>query len=64
MLLEVAHASGGNVPLVASPLKIPTSPVEVRYPPPLLGQHTDEILSSVLGFDAGRIQQLREDGVI
>ena len=64
MLLEVAHASGGNVPLVASPLKIPTSPVEVRYPPPLLGQHTDEILSSVLGFDAGRIQRLREDGVI
>jgi len=64
MLLDVPHAGGGSVPLVASPLKIPTAPVEVRYPPPLLGQHTDEILSSMLGLDAERIRQLREDGVI
>jgi len=62
--LDVPHPGGGSVPLVASPLKIPTAPVEVRYPPPLLGQHTDEILISMLGLDAGRIQQLREDGVI
>jgi len=64
MLLEVPHSGGGHVPLVASPLKIPTAPVEVRYPPPLLGQHTDEILTSILGLDAERIRQLREDGVI
>lgn len=64
MLLDVPHAGGGSVPLVASPLKIPTAPVEVRYPPPLLGQHTDEILTSMLGLDAERIRQLREDGVI
>ena len=64
MLLEVPHPAGGNVPLIASPLKIPTAPVEVRYPPPLLGQHTDEILTSILGLDAERIRQLRENGVI
>jgi len=64
MVLKVPHPAGGSVPLVASPLKIPTAPVEVRYPPPLLGQHTDEILSSMLGYDPAAIQQLRQSGVI
>lgn len=61
---EVPHPTAGTVPLVASPLNIPTSPAQVRHPPPLLGQHTDEILSDLLGYDQESIQSLREQGNI
>jgi formyl-CoA transferase len=61
--IEVPHPTAGTVPLVNSPLKIPTSPTEVRHPPPLLGQHTEEVLGDLLGLDPGEIQQLKEKGV-
>jgi formyl-CoA transferase len=61
---EVPHPTAGTVPLVASPLNIPTSPTTVRHPPPLLGQHTDEILSSLLNYEEESIQSLRAEGVI
>lgn len=61
---EVPHPTAGTVPLVASPLNIPTSPAQVRHPPPLLGQHTDEILFELLAYDQDSIQSLREQGAI
>ena len=64
MRQEVPHPGGGTVPLVGSPLKIPTAPVDVRYPPPLLGQHTEEILRSMLGYEADQIRKLQDNGVI
>jgi formyl-CoA transferase len=60
---EVPHPTAGTVPLVSSPLKIPTSPVEVRYPPPLLGQHTEEILSEILRMEPDSVRSLQEEGV-
>ena len=62
--LEVPHPTAGTVPLVASPLNIPTSPTAVRHPPPLLGQHTEEILSDILNYDEGSIKSLQEAGVV
>jgi crotonobetainyl-CoA:carnitine CoA-transferase CaiB-like acyl-CoA transferase len=64
MKWEAPHPTEGTVPLVASPLKIPTNPVEVRYPPPLLGEHTEEVLKEILGFDQTRIDDLRKQEVI
>lgn len=64
MKVDVSHPTEGHVPLVASPLKIPTNPVEVRCPPPSLGQHTDEILSELLDMDTGEIESLREEGIV
>lgn len=64
MQIDVPHAADDRVPLVASPLKIPTAPAEVRYPPPLLGQHTGEILKGYLGYDEDTLQALSEEGVI
>lgn len=64
MVVEVEHPSDVSVPLVGSPLKIPTNPTEVRYPPPLLGQHTKQLLKEILDYDDDRIARLQEDGII
>jgi crotonobetainyl-CoA:carnitine CoA-transferase CaiB-like acyl-CoA transferase len=62
--IEVDHPSAGRLPMVASPINMPTAPVQIRYPPPLLGQHTDEILQSVVNIDQLGIDRLRESGVV
>ena len=53
----------GEVPLVASPIRLSKTPVEYRRAPPLVGEHTDEILAD-LGVDAAGIAGLRERGVV
>ena len=64
LVMEVPHHTEGSVPLLRSPLNIPTAPSKVRYPPPTLGQHTDEILAELLSIDPAEIQSLREAGVV
>ncbi len=64
MRLEVAHATEGNLPILGSPLAIPTAPAEVRLAPPTLGQHTEDILGAQLGYDPAAIAALRESGVV
>ncbi len=59
MRVELPHPTAGTVPLVGSPMKFSESPVEYRSAPPLLGQHTDEVLRDVLGMDDTAIAQLR-----
>jgi crotonobetainyl-CoA:carnitine CoA-transferase CaiB-like acyl-CoA transferase len=46
------------------PYKFSGTPAAVRRPPPLLGEHTDEILREELGLDATAIAALRRDRVI
>jgi crotonobetainyl-CoA:carnitine CoA-transferase CaiB-like acyl-CoA transferase len=54
------HAEAGSVDLIASPLsQMSASPATIRLPPPLLGEHSDEILQDLLGYDAARIAELR-----
>jgi len=64
MRVEVEHPLVGALPVVASPLRLSRTPVEYRLPPPLLGQHTEEVLSGLLRMDAREIASLRSDGVI
>ena len=64
MIAEVPHPTIGTLRLAGVPIKYSATPGEVRLPPPLLGQHTDEILSSVLDCSAERIAALRSDGVL
>lgn len=64
MVTQVMHPTIGSLSLVASPMKIPTNPANVRYPPPLLGQHTAEILQELLGYDETMVAQLRRDGAV
>jgi len=57
--VDLPHPLAGHVPMVANPIKLSASPASYERAPPLLGQHTDEILRDVLGLDAGAITALR-----
>ena len=61
--VEVPHPLAGSLPLVASPMRLSRTPV--RYgTPPLLGQHTREVLGDVLGMGEAEIESLRRERVI
>ena len=62
--IELPHPTAGKVSLVRSPLRFSRTPVEHALPPPVLGQHTDEILRGVLELGDAEIARLRADGVV
>ncbi|SDU34124.1 Crotonobetainyl-CoA:carnitine CoA-transferase CaiB [Pseudomonas pohangensis] len=62
--LDLPHALGCLAPQVASPIRLSVTPVEYRQAPPLLGQHTEQVLQSLLGMSAEQISQLRSAGVL
>ncbi len=64
MLVEVAHPTAGRVRMAGIPVKFSVTPASVRLPPPLLGQHTDEVLASWLGMGDKEIAELKRKGVI
>ncbi|MET4699392.1 crotonobetainyl-CoA:carnitine CoA-transferase CaiB-like acyl-CoA transferase [Constrictibacter sp. MBR-5] len=63
MVREVEHPTAGTISMLASPLKLSGTPTADLQAPPLLGQHTDEVLSAA-GYDAGEIAALRETGIV
>ncbi len=63
MTVNMAHPLAGSVRIVASPLKLSTTPVRYRRAPPLLGADTEQILAE-FGLDAAAIAALRQDGAI
>jgi crotonobetainyl-CoA:carnitine CoA-transferase CaiB-like acyl-CoA transferase len=64
MRFDLPHAAAGSVPQVANPVKFSDTPVQYHRAPPLLGEHTDEVLGERLGLDAERIARLRAAKVI
>jgi crotonobetainyl-CoA:carnitine CoA-transferase CaiB-like acyl-CoA transferase len=62
--IELDHPAAGRLPLVASPMRFSATPVEHRLAPPVLGQHTEEVLRGVLKLGDAEIAKLRADGVI
>ncbi|MDW8468664.1 MAG: CaiB/BaiF CoA-transferase family protein [Burkholderiales bacterium] len=62
--VDMPHPSGAAAPLVASPLRLSKTPVEYRLPPPLLGEHTEDVLKRLLGKTDAEIAQLRRAGVV
>ena len=64
LAIDIPHSLGGSVPQVASPIRLSETPVEYRNAPPLLGEHTEQVLSSVLGLGADDILRLREAKVL
>jgi formyl-CoA transferase len=64
-MVEVAeHPTIGALKMLGIPFKFSETTPNVRRAPPMLGQHTDEILSTELKLDAGEIARLRQDKVI
>ncbi len=64
MVNRWAHPVQPDLKLVASPIKMSQTPVRQTLPPPLLGQHTEEVLSEVLGLSPTQTDLLRGKGVI
>ncbi len=64
MRIELPHPLSGTVPLVASPIRLSGTPVTYRCAPPLLGQHTNEVLAQLAGMTASDIEALKEKGVL
>ena len=64
MVHEWPHPLRAGLPLVASPIKLGATPVRTDLPPPLLGQHTAEVLQEVLGWTAQQVAALQQDKVI
>ena len=62
--VTMAHPLKPDLRLVASPVRLSRTPPSYDRPPPLIGQHTDEVLRDWLDMDADAIAALRRDGVI
>jgi crotonobetainyl-CoA:carnitine CoA-transferase CaiB-like acyl-CoA transferase len=64
MVATIEHSSIGPLKMLGIPFKFSDTACSVRRPPPLLGEHNDEILSVELGYDNKTIEQLRREKVI
>ena len=64
MVVTMKHPQRGDMPLLANPIKFSGTPVQYRLRPPDLGEHTDDVLGSLLGYDKIRLGELRKKGVI
>ncbi|MFA7437504.1 CaiB/BaiF CoA transferase family protein [Castellaniella sp.] len=62
MVMSTRHPVEGDLKLIGYPVKLSDTPQQLRRAPPLLGEHTEEILAS-LGFSKSDVQTLREQGV-
>ncbi|MBK8062691.1 MAG: CoA transferase [Betaproteobacteria bacterium] len=62
--VELEHPVAGKLPTVASPMRFSATPVEYRGAPPVLGQHTEEVLKVLLGKSEADIASLRAAGIL
>jgi crotonobetainyl-CoA:carnitine CoA-transferase CaiB-like acyl-CoA transferase len=62
--IQLEHPAAGMLPSVASPMRFSETPVEYRQGPPLLGEHTEDVLRRLLGKTEAEIAALRAKGVI
>jgi crotonobetainyl-CoA:carnitine CoA-transferase CaiB-like acyl-CoA transferase len=62
--VRTEHPLGETISLIRNPIHYSETPIETYASPPLLGQHTDEVLESLAGLDKDRLSELRAEGVI
>ena len=64
MQFKMSHPVAKNVSMVANPIKFSKTPNKYDKPPPLLGEHTDEVLAELLELHIAEIEVLKNTGVI
>jgi formyl-CoA transferase len=64
MEVRAPHAKAGEVRMVANPVKFSATPMAHDRAPPLLGEHTEEVLGRLLSMDAATVATLREKGIV
>lgn len=64
MLVETEHPIAGLMKIVGIPAKLSRTPGRIEKAAPLLGEHTDEIMKELLGYDEVQIQGLRKEKVV
>ena len=64
MVVEADHPKAGRIKMTGVPVKLSDTPGGLTSPPPLLGQHTDEVLTQVLGFSLAESADLRQSGAL
>jgi crotonobetainyl-CoA:carnitine CoA-transferase CaiB-like acyl-CoA transferase len=64
MMMEANHPTAGTVRMTGFPYKLSATPAELHAPPPLLGQHTEEILTTLLNYSSEDVSALRDKGAI
>jgi len=64
MLSELTHPKNGKVPTVANPINFSRTPIVYNQAPPNLGEHTEDVLTELLGYDTGAISKLRYSKII
>jgi len=64
LVQEMEHPHYGKVKVVGPPTSCSESPVEIQSPPPLLGEHNEEILTGMLGYSKEQVEDLKKQGVI
>lgn len=64
MVKEMEHEFCGPIKMVNTPVKYSESKPSIRTPPPVLGQHTDEVLAEILGYSGAEIAALKQEGAV
>jgi crotonobetainyl-CoA:carnitine CoA-transferase CaiB-like acyl-CoA transferase len=62
--VELAHASGQTVKVIANPVRLSATPADYRIPPPLLGEHSEEVLTGLLGMTEADVAALKAKGIV
>ena len=62
--MHMEHERAGQVPLVASPIRLSDTPVQYRQAPPVLGQHTREVMKQCLNMNDQTMNDLFAQGVL
>ena len=64
MVVELQHPKAGSMRVTGVPVKLSATPGGVSTPPPLLGEHTERVLSEWLHMDAAEVERLRDDRAV
>ncbi len=64
MVKEIDHPTCGKIKITGIPVKLSLTPGEIKIPPPILGEHTEEMLTKILGYTKLEVESLKQENII